>query len=768
MSAAFTLRPLERNPPSTPGNALEGAFRVHLSPKELRDHRLTPGDLIRLKTLAGFKGYGIAWTAAGTNPAKKPIAKVTDLLKEQCSLSLNDPVFIEKASDSWEPLTSVRIAYPEDIESTAKFTSTEELLYWARYALVDVELVLPGCSLQVQAKGPKEQSKTAKLRLIVESIDPQPDEKTALYFDPVSTQVVAADEPPPKQTAQSPVTQLPSEPTSKILKLESEGVGGLSEQIQTVNKSLFFFSQASLSLPDQHLLGPTTFLFHGPEGTGKSMLLERLAEGPWNDVQRLSLETHPKNQAAGIEDTFEAAKENQPSLVLMDNLDKFLEKAETLVGKLRSELAKLEGSKVVVAAAARSIYDIDSSLRTTSGFKTELEIFPPNLVQREEILREIIGPGRPISSVKITAVAERAHGFVGRDIHKLCGLARNHRVQAVYDSLEDGKKESFSEVLSAGDFVTQSDFEAVIDQVQPTVLKDSILEVPKVKWDQIAGLDHVRALLEAITIRPFKVCTDAFAKHHSRLTYMQHPDLDTKFGGPQSRKGVLMYGPPGCAKTLIAQAVATESHQNFLAVKGSELIKMYVGESERAIRDVFRRARAAKPCIIFFDEIDSIGKSREKTQDSGLNVVTTLLNEMDGIEALKDVFIIGATNRPDILDSALIRTGRFDAHIHIGLPTFDARRQILQIHTRKRPLAADVDLDLVAERTEGSSGADIKGLCAVAVEMAISDFERNPDAEPLVEMRHFERALGEHQPHTLREEAERYKYWRPGMSLGEA
>lgn len=503
MSVAFTLRPLERNPPSTPGNALEAAFRVHLSQKELRNHRLTNGDLIRLKTVAGFKGYGIAWTAAGTNPANKPIAKVTDLLKEQCGLSLNDPVWIEKASDSWKPLTSVRIAYPEDLEQDAKFASTEELLYWARYALVDVELVLPGCSLQVQAKGPKEQQKTSKLRLIVHSIDPQPDEKTALYFDPVNTQVIASDEPPP-QNVQSPAEQL-AKPAPKVLKLDSDGIGGLSEHIATINKSLFFFSSAASALPDQHLLGPTTFLFHGPEGTGKSMLLERLAEGPWKDVHRLSLETHPKNQAAGIEDTFEAAQENQPSLVLMDNLDKFLEKAESLVGKLRFELAKLEGSKVVVAAAARSIYDIDSSLRTTSGFKTELEIFPPNLAQRDDILRQILGPKRALSTVDFTAVAERSHGFVGRDIHKLCGLARNHHVREVYESLDYEQMSTFSDVLEAGDFVTQSDFDAVIDQVQPTVLKDSILEVPKVKWDQIAGLDHVRALLEAITIRPFKV-----------------------------------------------------------------------------------------------------------------------------------------------------------------------------------------------------------------------------------------------------------------------
>lgn len=192
---------------------------------------------------------------------------------------------------------------------------------------------------------------------------------------------------------------------------------------------------------------------------------------------------------------------------------------------------------------------------------------------------------------------------------------------------------------------------------------------------------------------------------------------------------------------------------------------MYVGESERAIRDVFRRARAAKPCIIFFDEIDSIGKSRDKTQDSGLNVVTTLLNEMDGIEALKDVFIIGATNRPDILDSALIRVGRFDVHIHIGLPTQEARRQILEIHTRKWPLAQDVDLEALASETEGSSGADIKGLCANVVEFAKTDYQRSPEGPAEVRMSHFKAGLEEHVPRTLSEEAARYEGWRPGMSL---
>ncbi|KAH7356236.1 P-loop containing nucleoside triphosphate hydrolase protein [Pyrenochaeta sp. MPI-SDFR-AT-0127] len=735
---AFTLRPLERNPPSIPGNALEGAFRVHLSQKELKNLGLTNGDLVRLKTLLGFRGYGIVWTASQTNPGNKPIAKVSDLLREHYELSLNDPTFIEKATDSLKPIKSIEVSFPDSSDQTGKFASTEEFLYWVRYALVDLDIVLPGCSFPVQQKGVSSY-KSSRLRVTVQSIDPYPNEKHAVYFDPIKTQVTTTNEISTLRHAQAP---------TGLLHVKGDGIGGLSDHIATFNRSFFFLTSTALTLPDQHLLGPTTFLLHGPEGTGKSFLLDRIAECPWREVYRVSPETHPKGQAKAISDAFEDARDNQPSLILMDNLDKFLEKADSLVTKLRSELAKLEGSQVVVVAAARSVYDVDASLRTTSAFKTELELFPPNVKQREDIFRQILGLSRKLSDVDFLSLAERSHGFVGRDIHKLCGLARNRRVQQVYENLDKSLQITFSDALVEAAFVLQEDFDAVIDQVQPTVLKDSILEVPKVRWTDIAGLDHVRALLEAITIRPFK-----------------YPDLDVKFGGPQSRKGVLLYGPPGCAKTLIAQAVATESNQNFLAVKGSELIKMYVGESERAIRDVFRRARAAKPCIIFFDEIDSIGKSREKTQDSGLNVVATLLNEMDGIEALKDVFIIGATNRPDILDSALIRTGRFDAHIHIGLPTEEARKQILQIHTRKRPLAAGVDLSVVAMRTEGSSGADISGLCSVAVELAISDYEKAPDSEPQIRMDHFERALDQHVPHTVREEAERYKNWRPGKSL---
>jgi AAA family ATPase len=361
---------------------------------------------------------------------------------------------------------------------------------------VDIDIILSDCTFSIQQKGPRSQQKSIKLRMNVNSIEPQPDEKHALYFDPVKTQVTTSGEISCGKSSQS---------ASGKLQLKSDGIGGLSGHIATIDRTLSFLTDAA-SLPDQYLLGPTALLLHGPEGTGKTLLLERLAECSWQEVYRINPETHPKGQVRAITETFEEARENQPSLILMDNLDKFLEKADTLVNRLRTELANLEGSQVVVAAAARSIYDIDTSLRTTSAFKTELELFPPNVRQREDILRQVLGPGRQLGSTDFSGLATRSHGFVGRDIHKLCGLARNRRVQRAYESLDDDQKATLGEILVKTDFVTQEDFDAVIDQVQPTVLKESILEVPKVRWTDIAGLDHVRALLEAITIRPFKVC----------------------------------------------------------------------------------------------------------------------------------------------------------------------------------------------------------------------------------------------------------------------
>ncbi|KAL5418065.1 hypothetical protein PMIN06_006035 [Paraphaeosphaeria minitans] len=740
-ASPFTLRPLER---SSGGSLDQTAFRVHLSAKELKNLGLTAGDRIRLSTAKGAHGFALAWLAQQTNPGNKPIAKVSDLLREKYELALTDAVFIDKVQEAPRFATSVEVAFPPSSEALKRYATNEELGYFAKLSLEDLEILTPGCTFDVEKK-PKSLSPGSKLRMTVTKVSSDDSNEQRPFLFDRHCELIFSNEPTTKASA----TNIPD----RILRLDRTGIGGLSNHITTINRKLRAISESSYPRLDSTNRRPTSFLLHGPEGCGKSMLLKRLSEASWRKVYRLDeiwLAENRKGQAEALsEDVFEAARKNQPSLILIDNLDKFVQKAESLVDRMQEELEKLQNTKVVVAAAARTIYDIDARLRSQAGLTIELEVFPPNVKQREDILRQLIYPKIEHCSIEWTHLAEKCHGFVGRDIRDLHRLARDHCDDRILDSLGEDARITINEALEKADFVTQEDFDAVIGQIQPSVLKDSIIEVPKVSWEDIAGVDHVRSLLESIVVRPYKF-----------------PELDSKFGAPQSRKGVLLYGPPGCAKTLIAQAVATESNQNFLAVKGSELIKMYVGESERAIRDVFRRARAAKPCIIFFDEIDSIGKSRDKGQDSGLNVVTTLLNEMDGIEALKDVFIIGATNRPDILDSALIRVGRFDVHIHIGLPTKEARRQILKIHTRKWPLAEDVDVDDLASRTEGSTGADIKGLCAEVVEFAKTDYlKQDPDSEPRVHMSHFERGLAEHTPRTLAEEAARYEGWRPGKSL---
>jgi AAA family ATPase len=328
------------------------------------------------------------------------------------------------------------------------------------------------------------------------SIDSRPSEKYAVYFDPVKTQV----------TISGPVSRnrRPLSPSGNF-QLRRDGIGGLSGHIAAIDRALAFRMRSARYVSDQHLLGPTALLFHGPEGTGKSLLLDRLAECPWKEVYHVNPGTHAKGQAKAITEIFEEARDNQPSLILMDSLDKFLEKADTLVERLRIELAKLQGSEVVVAAAARSVYDVDSSLRTRSTFRIGLEFFPPDVRQREDIFRQVLGPGRKLDSTDIPGLAARTHGFVGRDIDHLCGLARGRSVDRADETLDDDQKETLTEILEKTDYVTQDDFDAVIDQVQPTVLKESILEVPKVRWADIAGVNHVRALLEAITIRPFKV-----------------------------------------------------------------------------------------------------------------------------------------------------------------------------------------------------------------------------------------------------------------------
>lgn len=349
-------------------------------------------------------------------------------------------------------------------------------------------------------KGAKYRQKISKSRATIESIEPQLEEPNLYHYDHLHTQITIANESSAKQV-----------PTGidGTLQLHGNGIGGLSDHLRTINRHLSLLNDPSYMSLDMHLMGSTTFLIHGPEGCGKTLLLNRFTESPWRKVLRVDqrwLASNRKGQGDALSEVFVTARTQQPALVLMDGLDKLLQKAGDLLGDLQMELEKLQGTRVVVVAAVRNILDIDACLRTPSGFMTELEIFPPNVSQREDILRQTLGAERNLPNIEFVALAERTHGFVGRDMRKLCTLARMQRVLQVDESLNAEEKPDLAEKLGAQDLVEQKDFDAVIDQVQPTVLKGSIIEVPKVRWTDIAGVDHVRKDLEAITVRPYKVC----------------------------------------------------------------------------------------------------------------------------------------------------------------------------------------------------------------------------------------------------------------------
>jgi AAA family ATPase len=351
----------------------------------------------------------------------------------------------------------------------------------------------------VHVRGAQNRQKIYKSRATIESIEPQLEEPSPCHYVHQLTQLTIANE--------SPAQSAPG-----VLQLKEQGIGGLSNQLRIINERLSPLNKPSFTSTsmNMHRMGPTTLLIHGPEGCGKTLLLDRFIACPWRKVLRVDQEwlaSNRKSQRKALSEVFATAGTQQPALVLMDDLDKTLQKAEDLLGALQLELKKLQGTRVVVAAAARNILDIDAGLRTPSGFITELEIFPPNAGQREDILRQDLGTDLSLPNVDFAALAERIHGFVGRDINKLTTLARTRRVLQVDQGLADETKTTLAETLGNMDFLEQKDFDAVIDEVQPTVLKGSIIDVPKVRWTDIAGVDHVRRDLEAITVRPYKACS---------------------------------------------------------------------------------------------------------------------------------------------------------------------------------------------------------------------------------------------------------------------
>ena len=529
-----------------------------------------------------------------------------------------------------------------------------------------------------------------------------------------------------------------------------EDIGGLSAEIKKVREMI--------ELPMKHpelferlgVEAPKGVLLYGPPGTGKTLLAKALASETNAHFETLSgpeiMSKYYGESEEKLRQLFKTAEENAPSIILIDEIDSIAPKREEVTGEVERRvvaqmLALMDGmetrGKVVVIAATNRPDSIDPALRRPGRFDREIEIGVPNRQSRLEVL-QIHTRGMPLSKdVNQEKLADVTHGFVGAD---LAALAREAAIRAIRRVLPEIDLEVESipvETLNKIE-VNNDDFLSALREMDPSAMREVLVESPNVHWDEIGGLADVKQKLIESVEWP--------------LTYAKLFEyMDAK-----APRGILLYGPPGTGKTMLAKAVATESQANFISIKGPEFLSKWVGESEKAVRETFRKARQAAPSVVFLDEIDSIAPSRGgASSDSHVTerVISQILTELDGLESLNSVMVIAATNRPDIIDPALLRPGRFDRLIEIGLPDEQARQQILKIHMAKKPLAADIKVEELAKLTEKYSGADLGAVVNEAVMLAIREYVLSgackiddKTCDYKVEKKHFDEALKIVQP----------------------
>ncbi|MBD3255790.1 MAG: CDC48 family AAA ATPase [Candidatus Lokiarchaeota archaeon] len=493
-----------------------------------------------------------------------------------------------------------------------------------------------------------------------------------------------------------------------------EDIGGLEEEIQKIREMI--------ELPIRHpelfkrigIDPPKGVLLHGPPGTGKTLLARAVAyETDAHFITISGPEIMSKfygQSEENLRKIFDEARQNVPSIIFIDELDSIAPKRGEVTGEverrvvaqLLSLLDGLEGrGEIIVIGATNRVNDIDPALRRPGRFDREIEIGVPDTDGREEILL-IHTRGMPLyKDVNLQEMAEKTHGFVGADVE---ALAKEAAMLAIREILPKIDLDKPIPVKVLNDLqIKMKHFTDALTNIEPSALREVLITKPTETWEDVGGLEDAKQQLREVIEWPLKY----------PLLYSH---MNSK---PPS--GILLHGPPGTGKTLIAKALAHESEVNFISVKGPEFLSKWVGESEKAVRETFRKARSASPCIIFFDEVDAIAGLRGRNASSQVTeqVVSQLLTEMDGLEGLKDVILIAATNRPDMLDPALLRAGRFGRHIEIPMPDLEARKRIFQIHLKNKPLDRNVNIERLAERLEGYTGADISAIAEEATLLTI-------------------------------------------------
>ncbi|MBA2268568.1 MAG: CDC48 family AAA ATPase [Nitrosopumilus sp.] len=563
---------------------------------------------------------------------------------------------------------------------------------------------------------------------------------------------------------------LVSEESSKAVQISKEGtassityedIGGLGDAVARVREMI--------ELPLRHpelfkrlgVEAPKGVLLHGPPGTGKTLLAKAVANETNSNFFTIGgpeiMSKYHGESEERLRNVFQEAEKNAPSIIFIDEIDSIAPKREEVTGEVERRivaqlLSVMDGmksrGKVVVIGATNRVDAIDPALRRPGRFDREIEIGVPNRDGRLEVLT-IHTRGMPLDKdVDLQRLADISHGFVGADLQALAKEAAMRALRRVLPEI-NLSGESISVDILRKIIVRMQDFMDVIKETEPSAMREVFVEVPDIKWEDIGGLSTIKQELQEAVEWPLKY-----------LGVFTYADATPP-------KGILLYGPPGTGKTLMAKATANESEANFISIKGPELLSKWVGESEKGVREIFRKARQAAPCIIFFDELDAIAPTRGDHGDSHVTerVISQFLTEMDGLEILTNVVVIGATNRPDIIDPALLRPGRFDRILYVPPPDRESRLQIIKIHTKKKPLAEDVNIEDLADKTDGYTGADIASLSSAAVMLALREhITKYPDSKEAekqtkdlkINMKHFEDAMKKIRP-LSKQEVDMYK-----------
>ena len=673
-----------------------GRQKVRIDGLSMRQINVTTGDVVEIK---GKKiTAAIAWPAYPEDQ-NAGLIRMDKLLRNNADVGLSDKVEVAKANaKNAKSVTLAPFQTPVAIDYSFENFVKRKLL---GYPLTEDDTVL----IPILGKS---------LPFTVTSTNPK-----GIIRITEDTELKVVDKP----------VQISEE---ALPRTSYEDIGGLGDQIRRIREMV--------ELPMKHpelfqKLGidpPKGVLLHGPPGCGKTLIAKAVAnESASNFVVINGPEIMSKfygESEQRLRQIFKDASAKAPTIIFIDELDAIASKRAEATGEVERRvvaqlLALMDGmvsrGEVVVIGATNRPNAIDPALRRPGRFDREIEINVPDRDGRREILL-IHSRGMPLTDVNLDLIAEKTHGYVGADLQALCRESAMKALRKFLPDIDFADELITPELLDRLE-VTHEDMLAGMKEIQPSAIREVFTEIPNIRWNDVGGLDNqVRELKEAIEW-PLK-----FKESFTRM-------------GIQPPRGVLLFGPPGCGKTLLAKAVATESEVNFISIKGPALLSKWVGESEKAVREIFRKAKMSAPTIVFFDEIDSLAPKRGSGfGDSGTTerVISQMLTEIDGLEMIKQVVIIAATNRPDIVDSALLRPGRFDRYVLVPPPDLKARLRIIEIFTKDMPLTEDVDLKQLAKELDGYSGADIESICREAAMLSLREDMNNE----IVSAKHFKAA----------------------------